>query len=142
MLKMKNIAAVDTMIGENTTVKGNMESDSSIRVTGRVDGDIKAAADVMILQSAVIKGNIWAENLTIAGTVTGNLYVKNTLHLEATARVKGDMELHSLVTDEGAVFEGNCKMADMAAEAASNTKKKLDLKRSRPTNMLAEEKEG
>ena len=142
MLKMKNIAAMDTIIGENTTVNGNVESDSSIKVIGRVEGDIKAAGDVMILQNAIIKGDIWAENLTIAGTVNGNLHVKNNLHLEATARVRGDMELHSLVTDEGAVFEGNCKMAEMTSDTESEKKNRLEFKRSKPTNMIVDEKEG
>lgn len=142
MLKMKNVAAMDTIIGENTTVNGNLESDSSIKVMGRVEGDIKAAGDVIILLNAVIKGDIWAENLTIAGTVNGNLHVKNNLHLESTARVKGDMELHSLVTDEGAVFEGNCKMAEAVSDAEAEKKKKFEFKRSKPTNMVVDEKEG
>ena len=60
-------------------------------------------------------------------TVNGNLHVKNNLHLESTARVKGDMELHSLVTDEGAIFEGNCKMAEVVPESDSDNKKKLEL---------------
>ena len=119
-----------------------MESDSSIKVIGRVEGDIKAAGDVMILQNAIIKGDIWAENLTIAGTVNGNLHVKNNLHLESTARVRGDMELHSLVTDEGAVFEGNCKMAEMTSDTESEKKNRLEFKRSKPTNMIVDEKEG
>jgi cytoskeletal protein CcmA (bactofilin family) len=142
MLKMKNIAPMDTIIGENTTVIGNVESDSSIKVVGRIEGDIRAAGDVVILVNAVIKGDIWAENLTIAGTVNGNLHVKNNLHLESTARVKGDMELHSLVTDEGAVFEGNCRMSEVVSEAEPEKKKKLEFKRSKPIVEMVDEKEG
>jgi cytoskeletal protein CcmA (bactofilin family) len=40
MLKKRNSALMDTIIGENTTIKGDLESDSSIKVTGRVDGNI------------------------------------------------------------------------------------------------------
>ncbi|MBP7174867.1 MAG: polymer-forming cytoskeletal protein [Thermoclostridium sp.] len=138
---MKNVAAMDTIIGENTTLIGNVESNSSLRVIGRVEGSIKAAGDVIILVNAVIQGDIWAENLTIAGTVNGNLHVKNNLRLESTARVKGDMELHSLVTDEGAIFEGNCKMAEVVPESDTVNKKKLEFKRSKPANMVIE-KEG
>lgn len=138
---MKNAVAMDTIIGENSTITGNIESDSSIKVMGRVDGSIKAAGDVMILLNAVINGDIWAENLTIAGTVKGNLHVKNNLHLESTARVRGDMELHSLVTDEGAIFEGNCKMSDLTADTSGDKKKKFEFKRSKPTDEVVEEKE-
>ena len=38
MLKKKNNAAMDTIIGENTTVNGNVESDSSIKVMARRRG--------------------------------------------------------------------------------------------------------
>lgn len=132
---------MDTIIGENTTITGSLESDSSIKVMGRVEGDIKASGDVIILANAVIKGDIWAENLTVAGTINGNTHVKGILRLESTARVKGDMELHSLVTDEGAIFEGNCKMAEVVA-SEPDKKKKLDFRHSKPTSMVVEEKEG
>ncbi len=142
MIRVKNAAAMDTIIGENSTLTGNIETDSTIKVIGRVDGNIKATGDVLILLNAVINGDIWAENLTIAGTVKGNLHVKNNLHLESTARVKGDMELHSLVTDEGAIFEGNCKMIDHTGDTSDGKKKKFEFKRSKPTDEVVEEKEG
>lgn len=141
MKKKRNPAAMDTIIGEHTTFKGNAESDSSIKVIGRVEGDIKAAGDVIILVNAVITGNIWAENLVIAGMVTGNVHIKNNLRLEPTARLKGDMEVHSFVTDEGAVFEGNCKMIESISEAKSESNKYMDFKHSKPANTIIEEKE-
>lgn len=136
--KKRNPAAMDTIIGEHTTFRGNAESDSSIKVIGRVEGDIKAAGDVIVLVNAVVVGDIWAENLVIAGSVTGNVHVNNNLHLESTARLKGDMEVHSFVTDEGAVFEGNCKMIDSVQDEKS---KNPDFKHSKPVSKIIEEKE-
>lgn len=141
MKRRLNPASMDTIIGEYTTIRGNTESDSSIKVIGRVEGDIKASGDVIILENAVVVGNIWAENLVVAGTITGNVYVKNNLHLESSARLQGDMEVHSFVTDQGAVFEGNCKMADTAPQDKSSGKKSLNFKQSKPTDKIIEEKE-
>lgn len=138
MKKKRNPAAMDTIIGEHTTFRGNAESDSSIKVIGRVEGDIKAAGDVIILVNAVVVGNIWAENLVVAGMVTGNVHANNNLHLESTARLKGDMEVHSFVTDEGAVFEGNCKMIESVPDEKNVH---LDFKHSKPVNKIIEEKE-
>ncbi|NLN66513.1 MAG: polymer-forming cytoskeletal protein [Clostridiaceae bacterium] len=140
--RMKSTAAMDTIIGENTTLIGSVESDSSLKIIGRVEGDIKASGDVIVLENAVIKGDIRAQNLTIAGTVNGNLHVKNNLHLESTARVCGDMELHSFVTDEGAVFEGNCKMIDLTSNDAADSKRKLEFRESKPISKVVEEEEG
>jgi len=142
MLKKQNNTVMDTIIGEHTTIIGNIESDGSVKVEGRVEGDIKAAGDVTTLVNAVIIGNIWCENMILAGTVTGNIYAKNNLHLESTARLKGDVEIHSLVTDEGAVFEGSCKMTAAPSDEDKNIKKKFDFKRSKPNNNIVEEKEG
>lgn len=142
MLKRKNPAVMDTIIGEQTTLKGNLESDSSIKVIGRVEGDIKASGDVVILVNAVVVGNIWAENLIIAGTVNGNINVKGNLHLESQARLKGDMVVHSFVTDEGAVFEGNCRMTETPADNTASKKSRLDFKRSKPVGTVIDDEEG
>lgn len=141
MKKKRNSASMDTIIGEHTTIKGNAESTSSIKVIGRVEGDINAAGDAIILVNAVVVGDIWAENLVIAGIVTGNVHVKNNLHLESTARLKGDMEVHSFVTDEGAVFEGNCKMIESVSDEKGGRNKNLDFKHSKPVEKVIEDKE-
>lgn len=143
MLKKRNSALMDTIIGENTTIKGDIESDSSIKITGRVEGDIKASGDVIVLINATITGSVWAENLILAGTINGDVHVKNNLHLESTARLIGDMEVHSFVTDEGAVFEGNCKMIEKPVLDETNIKKKkADFRYSKPKNTVVDEEEG
>lgn len=139
-MKKRNTAVMDTVIGKHTTVNGGIESDGSIKIEGRVEGDVKATGDVTILVNAVIIGDIWCENMILAGTVTGNIYAKNNLHLESTARLKGDVEIHSLVADEGAVFEGNCKMIESPSD--QDKSKKLNFKRSKPDKTIVEEKEG
>ena len=138
----RNPASMDTIIGEHTTFKGNVESDSSIKVIGRVEGDIKVSGDVVILINAVVIGNIIAENLVVAGMITGNVHIKRNLRLESTARLKGDMEVNSFVTDEGAVFEGNCKMVESVSDDKNDKKKNMNFKRSEPINTVIEEKEG
>ncbi|NLK69697.1 MAG: polymer-forming cytoskeletal protein [Clostridiaceae bacterium] len=141
-MRKRNVAAVmDTVIGEHTTFTGKIESEGSIKVEGRVDGDIKAGGDITILANAVVVGNIWCKNIILSGTVTGNIHAKGTLHLESTSRLKGDVEIHSLVTDEGSTFEGNCKMTEPTADT-DDKKKKWDFKRSEPTKSVVEEKEG
>ncbi|HEY8500386.1 MAG TPA: polymer-forming cytoskeletal protein, partial [Clostridia bacterium] len=132
-----------TIIGENTTIKGDIESDSSVKVIGRIEGNIKASGDIIVLINATIKGNVWAENLIVAGSISGDVHVKNNLHLESTARLIGDMEVHSFVTDEGAVFEGNCRMIEKPALDETDTKKKrTDFKYSKPKNTVVDEEEG
>ena len=60
-MKKRNNAVMDTIIGEHTTITGNIESNSSVKVEGRLEGDIKVAGDITVLVNAVVTGNIWCE---------------------------------------------------------------------------------
>ena len=107
--------AVDTLIGEHTVFTGNIETEGSMKILGKIEGDIRANGDVHVEASARIQGQIYGASLYIAGQVTGNVTARSLLHLQSTARLFGDIEVTSMVTDEGAVLQGNCRMVESAA---------------------------
>jgi len=122
MLKKKNNpASLDTVIGEYTSLVGNVESDGSLKILGKVEGDVKAGGDVYIESTSTIMGNIYGSNVYVSGKVKGNIIAKGLLHLQAQARVYGDIEVSSIVTDEGAIFQGNCKMIEVPEDEAAAT---------------------
>jgi cytoskeletal protein CcmA (bactofilin family) len=113
MLGKKNIAFKEdlgTFIGANAVFEGNIELGGTIRVDGKVIGNLKIDGDAYIGGGAVIKGNIHAKNVHISGTVEGNIRADGILKILATAKLYGDIEVKSFVTDEGAIFEGKCSM--------------------------------
>jgi len=141
MLKKKAAPlAMDTVLGEYTSITGNIESEGSIKILGKVEGDIKAGGDIYIEASSSVTGNVYGSNVFVSGRVKGNILSKGLLHLMTQARVYGDIEIGSLVTDEGAIFQGSCRMIEVneEGEKTSNddsgkdkknklkTKKKLD----------------
>jgi cytoskeletal protein CcmA (bactofilin family) len=115
--------AVDTLIGEHTVFTGNIETEGSIKVLGKVDGDIRANGDVHLEASARVQGQLFGASVYIAGRVDGNITAKGLLHLQSTARLFGDIEVGSMVTDEGAVLQGTCRMVESPAalEKAAKT---------------------
>ena len=107
--------AVDTLIGEHSTFVGNIETEGSIKILGKVEGDIRANGDVHVEASARIQGQVYGASIHIAGRVDGNVTAKGLLHLQTTARLFGDIEVSSMVTDEGAVLQGTCRMVESPA---------------------------
>jgi len=101
---------IETVIGKETKIKGNITAGGSIRIDGTLEGDLAAAGHVIIGESGVIKAAIKAKSVTVAGTVTGNLDVIERLELLPTAKIHGDIVAGVLVVGEGAVFTGNCIM--------------------------------
>lgn len=105
-----NAEEIETIIGKQTQVKGNITAGSSIRIDGTLDGDLTASGDVIIGANGVVTGAIKARTVTVAGTVNGNLDVADRLELLPTAKINGDIAASVLVVGEGAVFKGNCAM--------------------------------
>ncbi len=130
--KKKNPPAVDTLIGEHTVFTGNIESEGSMKVLGKVEGDIRANGDVHVEASARIHGHIYGDSLYISGRVDGNITAKSLLHLQSTARLFGDIEVSSMVTDEGAVLQGSCKMVESPHVLEKNGKPGNGQKPSKP----------
>lgn len=122
MFNKKNTPlAMDTVIGEYTTFTGNIESEGSIKILGKIEGDVKAGGDVYVESSSTITGNVYGSNVYISGTIKGNILSKGILHLMAQSKLLGDIEVNSIVTDEGAIFQGSCKMIELSKEEAAVT---------------------
>ncbi len=105
-----NAESFDTIIGINSKFEGNIETNGTIRIDGKIFGDLKINGDVYVGKDAAITGNINANNIFISGRVEGNIESKGILKIQASAKLYGDLTVFSIVTEEGSVFEGNCKM--------------------------------
>ncbi|WP_027622207.1 bactofilin family protein [Acetivibrio clariflavus] len=122
-----NADSFDTIIGINSKFDGNIESSGTIRIDGKVNGDIKVKGDVYVGKEAVITGNINANNIFVSGRVEGNVEANGILKIQSSAKLYGDISVNCLVTEEGSVFEGKCKMLTKSqaenASGANNSKK-------------------
>ena len=101
---------VETIIGQNTSVKGNLTASGALRIDGEFEGDLTTTADLIVGESGCIRATLAARNAVVAGTVTGNMSIGDKLELLPTAKVVGDLKVGLLIIGEGAVFKGNCEM--------------------------------
>lgn len=133
MFSKKNTPlAMDTILGEFTSFSGNIESEGSIKILGKIEGDVKASGDVYIEPTSSVIGNIYGSNVYIGGYIKGNVLAKGIIHLSAQAKLYGDIETNGIVTDEGAIFQGNCRMIEVNNEEdAAITSKKSKIKSKR-----------
>ena len=114
----EEISNVNNSIGQGTTVEGNLTTIGNIRIEGKTIGGITTKAKVVLGHSAKVKGNIIAQNAEVGGEVEGVLEVSELLTLKSTAVVKGDIIANKLVFEEGAQFNGKCKMGKNVKEVS------------------------
>lgn len=118
-----NFDKVDTLIGKETVFQGNLSATGTVRIDGRVEGEINCNGDLVIGETGVVKANVKARNTLLSGEVEGNLIAQGKLEITTSGKLYGDVSVGKIIIDEGAVFKGRC---DMKNEKA--VEKKGDLK--------------
>lgn len=99
----------ETVLGANSTFEGKFQSNANVRIDGALTGTLDINGNVLIGETANIKADVNARNLSIAGAVRGNVNGKKVQILR-TGRVWGDIRATALTTEEGAFIDGKITM--------------------------------
>lgn len=99
----------EAVLGAETTVEGALECQGNIRLDGKFTGKLAITGNVLVGETAVVEANIDANNVSIAGTVRGNVSGKR-VQLLRTGKVWGDIAAASLTTEDGAFIDGKVTM--------------------------------
>lgn len=103
-------ARIDTLIGRNTEINGNVTFGGGLHVDGRVHGNVSAADSpdslLSVSQHGVVRGEIRVPHVTINGTVEGDVYASQRLEIGAGARVTGDVYYNLIEMSVGAAVDG------------------------------------
>ena len=102
--------AIGTLIGNGTTVEGNLSYTGGLRIDGTVKGDIRCATGdacmVVVSEMGHVEGEVHAAHLVVSGRITGPVHVTELLELQPKARVTGDVHYRAIEIHQGAVVEG------------------------------------
>jgi cytoskeletal protein CcmA (bactofilin family) len=121
------------MISQGTELRGSVNTKNDIRISGKIDGEVRAEGKVILTNDGFIKGDIYASEADIAGKVDGEIVTSKKLVLRQSAGITGDINTQTLLVEEGAVFEGACKMSktinqDIIRNGTSKHKKNSESK--------------
>ncbi len=104
--KAADYAGINSLIGEETQVKGEIISKGSVRLGGDFEGRIQANGDVLVGEGSTVTGNISGSKVIVSGIVNGNIAAGNGLEITKTGKVYGDISSDKLIVDEGAIYKG------------------------------------
>ena len=101
--------AIHSLLGKGTLWKGEvLAGQNSLRIEGTIEGTITSEGEVTIAPTGLVKGTILAKHLIVTGRVEGVLNIVECLEIHGTGCVEGEVELGSLVVDEGGTLQGTC----------------------------------
>ena len=109
-----------TLISSGTTIKGDISSNSDLRIDGTIIGNINSNAKIVIGNSGVVEGDIYGNNADIVGKTSGTIKVKELLQLRGECVVNGNIYAGKLQVEPTATFNGQCHMGANVVDMASN----------------------
>jgi len=103
---------LNTFVGKGSVVEGVVKVQSSLRIDGRLKGQITSTESMVIGQQGEIEGEARVKNAVVGGRFKGKIFATGKVTLEAKSTFYGELKTSKLVIHEGAVFEGVCSMSD------------------------------
>jgi cytoskeletal protein CcmA (bactofilin family) len=116
---------IASLIGNTTTVTGNIEFSGGLRIDGTVKGSVRCVDGekggmLVISESGRIDGEVRAGHLVVAGRINGPVTAAQLIELQPKARVHGDVRYRALEMHHGAVVEG--MMIHLSADGKTETR--------------------
>ena len=114
--------SINTIIGHNTKLTGDIEVNGFVRIDGSIRGNVKASGRVVVGERARMKGNVSGTNITVGGVVYGNIVADGHLVVLSTALVIGDVITRRIQADDGCLINGRvtvCPSEEVWAKSLS-----------------------
>ena len=108
--KGRKPAAIQTLIGADTRIEGDLHFKKGCHVDGQVNGSVLSGADpdayLSVSENGRVMGNVKVPRLGLSGRVEGDVYVTERAELGATARVVGNVHYNLIEIAAGAEING------------------------------------
>jgi cytoskeletal protein CcmA (bactofilin family) len=95
------------VIDEHLSITGDLSTDGTVRVDGRVDGSHHRTDRLIIGEGARVVGNVEAREVVIGGELTGSLRVTGRVEVQQSGTVRGDIHAAAVLLAEGGTVHGH-----------------------------------
>lgn len=111
---------IDSLIGTETRIEGNLVFAGGLRVDGQVRGNVSEMegkpSTLILSEQGRIEGVIQVSHVVVNGTVIGPVHAQEYVELQGKSRVKGDVHYKTLEMHLGAIVEGKLVHQSNSAE--------------------------
>jgi cytoskeletal protein CcmA (bactofilin family) len=101
-----------TLISAGTELKGDIISNSDLRIDGTIIGNVTSTSKIIIGATGIVQGDVSGNQADVVGKVSGNIKTKDLLQLRGDCTVKGNVYAGKLQVEPTATFNGQCHMGN------------------------------
>ena len=129
---------IDSLIGVNTDIKGDIMFSGGLRIDGKIKGNITAKGDgnstLVLSEHAAVLGNVTVPHVIVNGTIKGNVRAAERIELQPKAEITGDVYYRVMEMATGAVINGS-----LVRDAGDSGRDKATVTRLKPASGAEEE---
>jgi len=103
---------MDSYFDHGVKLVGTFRVKGVVHFDGEIQGEIFSSNHFIVGKSGKVNGDIRTFDISNMGTIHGNVEAENRVALMNESHLVGDITTYHFVVDEGANFEGRCKMSD------------------------------
>ena len=104
----------ETLLGSSAVFDGHLRCAGGVRVEGEFKGKIETDGNIIIGKAAILHADLIGHDVLISGKVIGNIYAQGQLAILASGQVEGDVEVGSILIEEGGIFSGKSSIRETA----------------------------
>ncbi len=95
-----------TYIDEGCEFSGKLKFKDTVRIDGRIEGEIQSQNTVVVGPSGHVRAKIESDSVVVLGVVEGDILARRKITLHRSAQVTGEIRTAGIVIEEGARFRG------------------------------------
>jgi len=101
---------VNAFLGKGTAFEGKMTFEGLFRLDGKFNGEIFSGDSLIIGETGEVHAEITVNTLIVKGKLEGSITAKTRVEIHPPGKILGDIQTPVLVIEEGAIFDGHCRM--------------------------------
>lgn len=106
-----DVKDVETVIGATVKVEGNFVGTGDVVIEGHVAGTLKTSKNLRVGEQAVVKADVEAANVVVAGEIRGQVSCSGRVEILATGKIFGNVDTQTIAVAHGAILHGKVSMA-------------------------------
>ncbi len=110
---------IKAFLGEGTDFKGILTFEGTVRIDGKLEGEVYTEETLIIGESAVVAAEINVHTVVVSGVVRGNITATSKVEVYRPGKIYGNVKTPNLFIEEGVIFEGSCSMGQADSKVTS-----------------------
>lgn len=110
MARRENGNDINAFLGDNTNFKGVLAFEGTVRIDGKLEGEITSEDTLIVGEHAIVNAEINVGSIIISGKISGDITAKERVDIKSTGEVYGNIQTPVLTIEEGVIFQGTCDM--------------------------------